>query len=43
MRQKPRASVVVATNLVKQGQADVMVSMGSTGSLHGERRADPGS
>ena len=31
MRQKPRASVVVATQLVKQGQADVMVSMGSTG------------
>ena len=31
MRQKPKASVVVATQLVKQGQADVMVSMGSTG------------
>ena len=31
MRQKPQASVVVATQLVKQGQADVMVSMGSTG------------
>ena len=31
MRQKPRASVVVATQLVGQGQADVMVSMGSTG------------
>ena len=31
MRQNPRASVVVATQLVKQGQADVMVSMGSTG------------
>ena len=31
MRQKPNASVVVATHLVKQGQADVMVSMGSTG------------
>ena len=31
MRQKPNASVVVATQLVKQGQADVMVSMGSTG------------
>ena len=31
MRQKPRASVVVATHLVKQGQADVMVSIGSTG------------
>jgi glycerol-3-phosphate acyltransferase PlsX len=31
MRQKPRASVVVATHLVKEGQADVMVSMGSTG------------
>lgn len=31
MRRKPRASVVVATHLVKEGQADVMVSMGSTG------------
>ena len=31
MRQKPRASVVVATHLVKEGQADVMVSIGSTG------------
>ena len=31
MRQKPKASVVVATQLVKQGQADVLVSMGSTG------------
>lgn len=31
MRRKPRASVVVATHLVKQGQADVMVSIGSTG------------
>ena len=31
MRQKPRSSVVVATQLVKQGQADVMVSIGSTG------------
>ena len=31
MRQKPLASVVVATKLVEQGQADVMVSMGSTG------------
>ena len=31
MRQKPNASVVVATQLVKQGQADVMVSIGSTG------------
>ena len=31
MRQKPHASVVVATHLVKQGQADVMVSIGSTG------------
>ena len=31
MRQKPHASVVVATQLVKQGQADVVVSMGSTG------------
>ena len=31
LRQKPNASVVVATQLVKQGKADVMVSMGSTG------------
>ncbi len=31
MRSKPKASVVVATQLVKQGQADVVVSMGSTG------------
>ena len=31
MRQKPHASVVVSTQLVKQGQADVMMSMGSTG------------
>ena len=31
LRQKPNSSVVVATQLVKQGKADVMVSMGSTG------------
>ena len=31
MRSKPKASVVVATQLVKSGDADVMVSMGSTG------------
>ncbi len=31
MRQKPHASAVVATQLVKQGKADVMVSIGSTG------------
>ena len=31
MRSKPKASVVVATQLVKRGQADVVVSMGSTG------------
>lgn len=31
MRQKRRSSVVVATHLVKEGQADVMVSIGSTG------------
>ena len=31
MRQNPQASVVVATQLVRQKQADVMVSMGSTG------------
>ena len=31
LRQKPRASVVVATQLVKQGEVDALVSMGSTG------------
>lgn len=31
LRHKPKASVVVATQLVKQGEADAMVSMGSTG------------
>ncbi len=31
LRNKPNASVVVATQLIKQGQADVIVSMGSTG------------
>ena len=31
MRHKPRASVVVATQLVKEGEADAIVSMGSTG------------
>ena len=31
LRQKPRASILVATGLVKQGQADACVSMGSTG------------
>ena len=31
LRRKPKSSVMVATQLVKQGQADVMVSMGSTG------------
>ncbi len=31
MRSKPKASVVVATQMVKHGQADVVVSMGSTG------------
>ena len=31
LRQKPRASVLVATGLVKQGKADASVSMGSTG------------
>ena len=31
MRHKPRASVVVATQLVKKGEADAIVSMGSTG------------
>ena len=31
LRQKPRASIVVATQLVKSGKADALVSMGSTG------------
>ena len=31
LRQKPQASVVVATGLVKAGKADALVSMGSTG------------
>ncbi len=31
LRQKPRASVVVGTSLVKEGKADAMVTMGSTG------------
>ncbi len=31
LRQKPRASILVATSLVKQGKADALVSMGSTG------------
>ena len=31
MRQKPKASVIVATGMVKQGSADACVSMGSTG------------
>ena len=31
LRHKPQASVVVATRLLKQGEADAMVSMGSTG------------
>ena len=31
LRQKPNASIVVATHLVKSGQADAVVSMGSTG------------
>ena len=30
-RQKPNASIIVGTNLVKGGQADVLVSLGSTG------------
>ncbi|MBI4328444.1 MAG: phosphate--acyl-ACP acyltransferase, partial [Chloroflexi bacterium] len=33
LRRSPRASVLVATSLVKQGQADAVVSMGSTGAL----------
>ena len=31
LRQNPRASILVATGLVKQGQADASVTMGSTG------------
>jgi glycerol-3-phosphate acyltransferase PlsX len=31
LRQKPRASIIVATGLVKEGKADALVSMGSTG------------
>ena len=31
LRQKPRASIVVATGMIKRGQADACVSMGSTG------------
>ena len=31
LRQKPRASVIVATGMVKEGRADACVSMGSTG------------
>lgn len=31
LRQKPKASILVATGLVKQGKADACVSMGSTG------------
>lgn len=31
LRQKPKASIIVATGVVKQGMADAVVSMGSTG------------
>lgn len=31
LRQKPKASILVATGMVKQGHADAAVSMGSTG------------
>ncbi len=31
LRQKPRASIIVAAGLVKMGQADALVTMGSTG------------
>ena len=31
LRQKPKASIVVATSLVKKGKADAVISMGSTG------------
>ncbi len=33
LRRKPKASVLVATGLVKEGIADAVVSMGSTGAL----------
>jgi glycerol-3-phosphate acyltransferase PlsX len=33
LRQKPKASVAVATTLVKEGKADGCVSMGSTGAM----------
>jgi glycerol-3-phosphate acyltransferase PlsX len=33
LRRKPKASVAVATALVKEGKADAVVSMGSTGAL----------
>ena len=33
LRRKPKASVMVATGLVKEGMADAVVSMGSTGAL----------
>ena len=32
-RRKPKASVLIATGLVKEGMADAVVSMGSTGAL----------
>ena len=31
LRQKPKASILVATGLVKPGSADAVISMGSTG------------
>jgi glycerol-3-phosphate acyltransferase PlsX len=31
LRQKPKASILVATGMIKQGHADAVVSMGSTG------------
>ena len=31
LRQKPKASILVATSLVKKGMADAVISMGSTG------------
>jgi glycerol-3-phosphate acyltransferase PlsX len=35
LRQKPKASIAVATGLVKEGLADAVVSMGSTGAAMG--------
>ena len=36
LRRKPKSSIMVTTKLLKSGDADVAVSMGSTGALHGQ-------